>query len=157
MSKLTIRPYRDADIPAILDLWRAAGLIVPVEEPDRDIRSARASGLGDVFVADFAGPLLATIMVGHETHRGWLYYLAVDPACQRRGLGRAMVRYAEKWLHARGVPKVMLMIREDNLAVRGFYDRLGYRDEPRRMMSRVLTADDIGQDTAERRRAAARR
>ena len=35
-----------------------------------------------------------------EEERGWLYYLAVEPGVQRKGLGRAMVRYAEKWLRA---------------------------------------------------------
>jgi ribosomal protein S18 acetylase RimI-like enzyme len=138
VSRIAIRAYTEADVLGIIELWRAAGLIVPHNDPDRDIRFARTSGHGDVFVAEYEGRLVATIMVGHEGHRGWLYYLAVDPTVQRKGLGRAMVRYAEKWLGARGVPKVMLMIRETNLGVRGFYDRLGYGSEPRLVMSRWL-------------------
>ena len=50
-------------------------------------------------------------MVGHDGHRGMFYYLAVDPARQRRGLGRAAVRAAEAWLAARGVWKVNLLVR----------------------------------------------
>jgi len=138
MSLLAVRAYADSEVPAILELWRAAGLVVPPQQPDRDIRTARTRGRGEVFVAEYEGRLVATIMVGREEDRGWLYYLAVEPAVQRKGLGRAMVRHAEKWLRARGIKKALLMVRENNRRVRGFYERLGYQPEPRHIMSRAL-------------------
>jgi ribosomal protein S18 acetylase RimI-like enzyme len=138
MSLLTVRAYADSEVSAILELWRAAGLVVPPQQPDRDIRTARTRGRGEVFVAEYEGRLVATIMVGREEDRGWLYYLAVEPAVQRKGLGRAMVRHAEKWLRARGIKKALLMVRENNRRVRGFYERLGYQPEPRHIMSRAL-------------------
>ena len=140
MSLVSIRPYKDTEIAGILELWRAAGLSVPAQAPDRDIRTARSRGRGEVFVAEWESRLVATIMVGREEDRGWLYYLAVEPSVQRKGLGRAMVRHAEKWLRARGIAKVLLMVRENNRNVRGFYDRLGYQPEPRHIMSRSLVA-----------------
>jgi ribosomal protein S18 acetylase RimI-like enzyme len=140
VSLISIRPYQDQEVPAILELWRAAGLTLPVQQPDRDIRAARTRGRGEVFVAEYQARLIATIMVGREEDRGWLYYLAVEPTVQRKGLGRAMVRHAEKWLRARGIAKAMLMVRENNRRVRGFYERLGYLSEPRHIMSRSLVA-----------------
>ncbi len=71
-------------------------------------------------------------------HRGWLYYLAVDPAERGKGLGRRMVADAEGWLAGRGVGKVNLMIRQSNEAARGFYQAIGYACEPRIVMSRFL-------------------
>jgi ribosomal protein S18 acetylase RimI-like enzyme len=139
VSLVSIRPYRDNEIAAILELWRAAGLVAPPRDPDRDIRAARGRGNGEVFVAEYETRLVATIMVDREEDRGWLYYLAVEPTVQRKGLGRAMVRHAEKWLSARGITKVMLMIRDNNRSVRQFYTRLGYQSEPRHYMSRALT------------------
>ena len=50
--------------------------------------------------------VIATIMVGHEGHRGWLYKLAVLPEFRGKGYGRDLVQQAERWLVARGVPKV---------------------------------------------------
>lgn len=138
MSLVSIRPFELDEITTILELWKAAGLVAPPNQPDRDIRSARTGGHGDVFVAEWSDRLVATIMVGREEDHGWLYYLAVDPQLQRKGLGRAMVRHAEKWLRARGAVKVMLMVRSQNRNVRGFYDKLGYKTEPKNIMARDL-------------------
>ena len=46
-------------------------------------------------------------MVGHDGHRGWVYYLAVTAGARRRGLGRELMRASEDWLRARGVPKLV--------------------------------------------------
>ena len=144
MSLVAIRPYRDGEVSAILDLWKAAGLVAPPSDPSRDIRQARTRGAGEVFVAEYDERLVATIMVGRDQEQGWLYYLAVEPSVQRKGLGRAMVRHAEKWLRARGVTKVLLMIRNNKGNVREFYRRLGYQSEPKQIMSRALVAPAAG-------------
>jgi ribosomal protein S18 acetylase RimI-like enzyme len=131
-----IRPFREGDLDAVVALWEACALTRPWNRPDRDIDFCRRSGHGDVFVAARGGRIAGTIMAGHDGHRGWLYYLAVDPACRRAGLGRTLVAHAEAWLAAQGVAKVMLMIRETNTAVAGFYERAGYEQEPRVLMSK---------------------
>ena len=50
-------------------------------------------------------------MVGHDGHRGWVYYVAVDPDLQGKDFGRTIMAAAEDWLRAQGVEKVMLMVR----------------------------------------------
>jgi hypothetical protein len=77
-------------------------------------------------------------MAGNDGHRGWLYYLAVNPELQGTGLGRRMVAAAEDWLRAQGVVKLMLMIRPGNTHVRGFYEALGYAEQERVLMARWL-------------------
>lgn len=72
------------------------------------------------------GVLVGTTMVGTDGHRAWMYYLAVDPAAQGSGHGKALVRACEEWAVAHGAPKLMLMVRSTNEAVLGFYDSLGY-------------------------------
>ena len=62
--------------------------------------------------------LLGTVMVGHDGHRGWVYYLAVSPDCRGQGLGRQLVAAAESWCRDRGVPRVQLMVRASNSSVR---------------------------------------
>lgn len=77
---------------------------------------------------DGEGRLLGTAMVGHDGHRGWVYYLAVQPDLRRSGVGRALMQSSEEWLRERGMPKVNLMVRTTNSAAIAFYARLGYED-----------------------------
>ena len=51
-------------------------------------------------------------MVGHDGHRGWLYYVAAAPHLHGSGIGRQMVAAAEAWLRQRGVAKVQLLVRD---------------------------------------------
>ena len=136
---MTIREFRDGDLAAVVALWEACDLTRPWNPPERDIELCRRSGHGTLFVAEAAGRIAGTIMAGHDGHRGWVYYVAVDPARRRDGLGRALMKHGEAFLAAQGVPKVMLLIRETNGAVAAFYEQLGYRTEPRLLMTKSLS------------------
>ena len=133
-----IRSYRDADEAAVVGLWNACGLTRPWNPPSADIAFARSSGHGEILLAVEAAEIVGSVMVGHDGHRGWVYYLAVSPAHRQRGLGRRMMEAAEEWLIGRGVRKCELMIRSSNEAAGGFYARLGYDREPVLVMSRWL-------------------
>ena len=124
MSAVEALTATDADAAAAL--WKAAGLTRPWNDPHADFDRALASPTSAVLGLRDGGALVATVMVGDDGHRGWVYYLAVDPARQRGGLGRIMMAAAEDWLRARDCPKLNLMVRGDNTQARGFYARLGY-------------------------------
>jgi ribosomal protein S18 acetylase RimI-like enzyme len=127
---MKIRGATPQDEEAIVSLWRICELAVPYNDPVKDFRFALAKPSSDVLVAEDGG-IIGSIMVGHDGHRGWLYYAAVSPSRRHQGLGRALVRAAEQWLLQRGVVKAQLMVRETNAAVAGFYERLGYEPMPR--------------------------
>ncbi len=82
-------------------------------------------------------------MVGHDGHRGWVYYLAVDPGARGSGYGRAIMTAAETWLRARGVPKLNLMVRGDNEQAVSFYRALGYTADDVSVLSRRLDSDEV--------------
>ena len=88
------------------------------------------SATSTVLVGFFEERLVASVMVGHDGHRGVLYYLAVDPAFRKRGFGKATVAAAEAWLRERGVWKINLMVRSENEKAGRFYERLGYAVNP---------------------------
>ena len=137
---LTVRPATAADEPAVVALWRACGLTVSYNDPAADFRFARAGAASDVLVGtDPAGRVLGSVMVGHDGHRGWIYYVAADPESRGAGVGRLMVAAAEDWLRRRGVAKLHLLVRETNAQVVGFYEHLGFEVAPRVMMSKWLT------------------
>jgi hypothetical protein len=135
---LAIAPATEADIDAIVALWTACGLTRPWNDPRGDIALARGGDNADVLIGSDGGTIAAAVMVGHDGHRGWVYYLAVDPQAQRRGHGRAMMQAAEQWLAARGIVKTQLMIRPDNESVRAFYTALGYFEQPRTVLAKWL-------------------
>lgn len=123
---IAFRPIEDGDVAAVVALWKACGLTRPWNDPYTDIAFARGKDNSDVLVGVFEGAVAATVMVGHDGHRGMLYYVAVAPACRRRGFGKLAVRAAESWLRGRGVWKINILVRSENEAVRGFYETLGY-------------------------------
>jgi hypothetical protein len=129
------------DLDSGIDFWRACELTKPQNDPAQDIKFARGSADSDILVGKSDQRLIATVMVGHDGHRGWMYYLGVLPAHRRTGIGRAMVAAAEAWLQARGVWKVNLMVRNSNSTALGFYERLGYDDDEVAILSRRF--DDL--------------
>jgi GNAT superfamily N-acetyltransferase len=128
MVEAVIRAVRDEDTDAVVALWHAAGVARPWNDPVADLAFARRGPHSTVLVAERNGQVVATAMVGEDGHRGWVHYVAADPALQGGGLGRAIMTAAEDWLRGRGVWKVQLLVREGNEAVRQFYERLGYVD-----------------------------
>ena len=136
---MDIRSATEMDESAVVALWRACGLVVPYNDPAADFRLARGKANSDVLVGEYAGAIVASVMVGHDGHRGWIYYLAVAPERQGRGLGRALVHAAEAWLTTRGIAKLQLMVRRSNAPVLKFYETLGFEQSEVVVMQRWLT------------------
>lgn len=134
-----IRDATTEDEHQIVALWRACGLVAPHNDPAADFRFAVAGPASTVLVALADDLIVASAMVGHDGHRGWLYYVACAPERRREGLGSSIVAAGEAWLRARGVAKVQLMVRQTNAAVVPFYEQLGYEDMPRVLMSKWLS------------------
>ena len=116
---------------------------MPHNDPAADFRLARAGAASDVLLGrDEAGRIVGAVMVGHDGHRGGLYNVAAHPRVGGWGVGRRMVRAAEAWLRARGVPKVQLMVRPTNAQAVAFYERLGFENTPRTILARWLAPAD---------------
>ena len=125
-----IESLSPSQFEAAVALWHEAGLTRPWNDPLEDLRRAIAGPASTVLAGTEDAHLVATAMVGHDGHRGWVYYVAVRPDRRGRGHGRAIMRACESWLAALDVPKIDLMVRTENDAVLAFYDAIGYgRDE----------------------------
>lgn len=135
---LAIAPIEDADVADVVSLWERCGLTRPWNEPAADIALARKGNNATILVGRENGAIVATALVGHDGHRGWVYYVAVDPAHQKKGFGRIIMDAAEDWLRKTGVEKLMLMVRPENTAVRAFYESIGYGEQPRAIFAKWL-------------------
>jgi ribosomal protein S18 acetylase RimI-like enzyme len=134
---MKIRNVTPNDEVETVALWQVCGLTAPNNDLQADFRFALSKAASDILVAEDEA-IIGSVMVGHDGHRGWLYYVAVAPASRGRGIGRALVEAAESWLRRHGVVKVQLMVRETNDSVAAFYRRLGYDPMPRINMQKWL-------------------
>jgi ribosomal protein S18 acetylase RimI-like enzyme len=135
---MEFRELTASDRDAAADVWEEAGLTRPWNDPGSDFERAIRGPTSAVLGAVDERGLAATVMVGHDGHRGWVYYLAVKQTKRRGGLGRRMMQEAEAWLRERGVAKLQLMVRHDNAEALGFYERLGYEDANVTVLARWL-------------------
>jgi ribosomal protein S18 acetylase RimI-like enzyme len=126
LDSIVFRSFQEADRDAVVALWHRCNLVVPWNDPDRDIDRKLLVRPEWFLIGDWAGQVIATLMVGYEGHRGWLNYLAVDPAVRRHGIGRRLVAHAEQILRDAGCPKICLQVRAGNAAALEFYRALGF-------------------------------
>ena len=134
-APVTIRQFADADEQAVVDLWARCGLIRPWNDPHADIARKR-SVQPELFlvaflvaIADGSTTIAGTVMAGYDGHRGWINYLATEPARRRQGIARALMHAAEAGLARLGCPKINLQIRGDNRDAIAFYQRLGFAED----------------------------
>jgi len=139
---LQIRSFETADEPSVVQLWKDAGLTVPWNDPHRDIQRKLAVQSDLLLVGSIDGKIVASVMAGYDGHRGWVYYLAVQPDLQRGGIGRQMMEEAEARLKSLGCPKIDLMVRSSNTQVIEFYKSIGYKIVDVVTMGKRLEPDD---------------
>ncbi len=141
-SEPTVELARPSDREVVTALWEACGLVKSYSPPEADFDLALGKPNSDVLVLRAGGTIVGSAMVGHDGHRGWMYYLAVHPDHQHQGHGERLVWASEQWVRERGIRKLQLMVRETNTGVIGFYERIGYERSPVTVMQRWLDEDD---------------
>jgi ribosomal protein S18 acetylase RimI-like enzyme len=137
-AALSIAPIGDADVADVIALWQACGLTRPWNDPTADIALARRGPNSAILAGRDGDAMIATAMVGHDGHRGWVYYVAVDPARREKGFGRAIMNAAEDWLRQAGIAKLQLMVRRENAKAGAFYQSIGYAESQTIVFARWL-------------------
>ena len=135
---LAIDAINDADIETVVALWQRCGLTRPWNDPHADIALARRRDNSTVLIGRDNGAIVATAMVGHDGHRGWVYYVAVDPGCRKSGFGRVIMAATEDWLRTAGIAKLQLLVRRENAQANAFYQSLGFEESTSVMFQKWL-------------------
>lgn len=141
---MRVDTFQSSDRTSVIALWQVCGLLRPWNNPDLDIDRKLVQDPATFFVIRNGPPgdVIASAMFGYDGHRGNLYYLAVHPDHQGRGVGRQMMEHVERVAQEMGCPKIHLFIRQDNLKAKAFYDTLAYKEETSRLLGKRLIADD---------------
>ncbi len=139
---IEIRPYESHDEIQVVQLWTDCGLVVPWNNPNRDIQRKLAVQPELFLVGCLADQIIATVMAGYDGHRGWINYLAVHPNYQHAGLGGRMMDEAEIRLRAAGCPKINLQVRSINTNMIEFYRKIGYKVDDVVSLGKRLEPDE---------------
>ncbi len=136
---MIIRQFESEDTDEVVSLWMKCNLTVPWNNPWQDIERKLKVNPELFLVGELEGKVIATVMGGYEGHRGCVNYVAVHPDFRRKGYGKMMMNALEEKLKALGCPKLNLNVRGSNLAVIGFYEKIGYaRDDVVGMGKRLI-------------------
>jgi GNAT superfamily N-acetyltransferase len=146
---MIILPYTDGDFDGVVALWRETGIFKPYNEPKAEIARIRKNNNCLLYVGRERDRVVASVLVGHDGYRGWIYKLALADDYRGKGYGRRLVQFAEAWLIARGMPKCNLMVRAENPAAREFYQHLGYENAGHAVLGRWLDKGDVDLASAE--------
>ena len=140
--KMKIRPYQTGDKKSVIQLWIDCGLVVPHNNPIRDIERKMRVNPEWFLVGKLDGKVIASCMTGYEGHRGWINYLAVSPPLQRKGYAKAIMKRAEDILINAGCPKINLQVRATNQKVIEFYKSIGFKIDNVVSMGKRLEPDE---------------
>jgi len=129
IKQLIIRSFQISDEPYVIDLWHRCNLVVPQNDPKKDIEMKLQVQPELFFVGVISNSIVSTVMSGYDGHRGWLYYLAVDPDFQKKEIARRMVEKVESKFRKLGCSKINLQVRTSNKPVIAFYKHIGFLDD----------------------------
>ena len=127
-AEIIIRNFNSTDKSDVIDLWNICGLIVPGNNPEKDIELKMKFQPQLFFVAELYGKVTGTSMTGYDGHRGWINYLGVHPEFRGIGSGRLLVEFSISKLKELGCPKLNIQVRNSNYGVIDFYKKLGFME-----------------------------
>lgn len=124
---MIVKPYSSQNMDDVIDLWNRCNLLRSWNDPKKDIKR-KIKVNPELFLLGFIdNRLIATVVGGYDGHRGWINYLAVDPAYKQRGFGKQIMEAVEEKIGALGCPKINIQVRTDNKDTLKFYESIGYK------------------------------
>ena len=142
MKEINYRLFSSKDKRSVLELWKTCNLIVSWNDPEKDILR-KLSVRDDLFIlAEINKKIIATAMGGYDGHRGYIYYLAVLPEFQKKGVGSKILSVVEKKLLKIGCPKINLFVRNTNVKVKSFYKKNQYTFQESEIYGKRLIFDN---------------
>jgi ribosomal protein S18 acetylase RimI-like enzyme len=124
----TLRRLTSDDHAAILALWQRAGLH-SIRPEGRDSRSEFEKQLAGGQIAiglEDDDQLIGVVLATHDTRKGWINRLAIDPDYRRQGYGEQLVYAAEEALREIGLKLIAALIEEGNDASLALFGKRGY-------------------------------
>ncbi|MFN7973664.1 MAG: prephenate dehydrogenase/arogenate dehydrogenase family protein [Acidobacteriota bacterium] len=139
-----VRVLGAAELPAVLDLWTAAGLAVRHTGRDTlpSLTAEVAEGRGILLGSFDGGTLVSAVLASSDGRKGWINRLAVRPSHRRRGLGSDLIGACERLFHARRMGLSCAFVENGNDESLALFQKMGYVVRPLRYMRKPLMGED---------------
>lgn len=128
MSEVAFRAMTPADLETVADLTHRAD---PFGWTLRNFSDAHASG-NTLTVLTVDGVTSGIAAVMHVLDESELLEIAVQPAMQGRGYGKALLAHAIALARRNGAVRMFLEVRESNARARKMYTSFGFEETGRR-------------------------
>lgn len=126
---LDIRRLGLEDYDELLALWKQSGLH-SLKPQGRDSRAALAhqlaSGVQTILGLEIDGQLVGAVVATHDSRKGWINRLVVDPDHRRRGHAHRLIAEAERVLRAQGMRVIAALVESDNPNSLALFRKAGY-------------------------------
>ena len=142
MSLPKYRKFKKADTDAVIKLQETCKLVVDWNDPLKDIKRKLSIKDSLFIIGEINKKIIATAMAGYEGHQGCIYYLAVLPELQKKGIGSSILSIVEKKLYKLGCPKINLFVRNTNIKVKAFYKTNNYEKQDAQIYGKRLIRDN---------------
>jgi ribosomal protein S18 acetylase RimI-like enzyme len=124
---IRIRPAREDEARAILDLWRTGQTASSSTDDERAILELLRHDRDALLVAESDDRLVGTLIVGWDGWRAGMYRLVVAAELRRTGIATQLVRAAEARLRQVGARRVAAVVMTEHPLANAFWLEMGYR------------------------------
>ena len=122
-----IREFKETDFPQIAGLWAELDLGSAKRGDSLDV-IRRTLGHGGIFLVMEAvpsGEIIGTSWMTNDSRRIYLHHFGIAPACQRQGLGKALLQASLGRAKTTGL-QIKLEVHRDNQAAISLYRSFGF-------------------------------
>lgn len=151
-TALVLRAAVPDELPVLLAMLRDFYVEdrIPLDEPRvrRGLEQLMAdASLGAILVAESEGVRVGYLVLGwcFSIEQGGRHVLIDEiylaPAARGRGLGSTLLSAACDWARERGAEVVRLEVNRHNPRARALYERHGFLDDARDLLTRILGAE----------------
>jgi ribosomal protein S18 acetylase RimI-like enzyme len=144
-DSVSIREMRIDDYDAIVGLWQRSGLTFRQAGRDSlDSFKRQLETQGTLMhVAEQDGEIVGVAVGSHDSRKGWINRLAVEPSQRNKGVASALVKALEDGFREFGLPVYSALISSGNKGSISLFNGLGYScDEDVKYFSKRL-GDDL--------------
>jgi ribosomal protein S18 acetylase RimI-like enzyme len=135
MSSEVIRGVFTEELPAVLSLWKEAGVTPPsVTDAIEGLALLLREPAALLLVATIDGKIVGSVIGGWDGWRGNIYRLAVAPEYRRKGIARRLVREISRALFERGAQRLSALVEHEHPWAMEFWSSLrdlGFERDPK--------------------------